>query len=83
MKGLEAEHFSLGLQVEEPVGSLEESAAAGVGEREDLVQDFSEEAVAIHVLSLWHRDALVVVQLLEPDLFGDEEELFDVDVGVY
>lgn len=53
-----------------------------MSQHQDLIQDLSKETVAVYILSLRHRDALIVVQLFESNFFCDEEELFDIDVGV-
>ena len=66
----------------ESIGSLQKGAFIGLSEFNDLVEELSEEGIAVFVLSSWKGYALVVVQLLVSDLFGHHVEFLHIGVGV-
>jgi hypothetical protein len=61
MKSFECKDFFFALEAEEAISSLEEGALAWMGQFDDLVEEFSEEGVAILVLACGHGDGFIVV----------------------
>ena len=61
---------------------MKEGAPAWMGKKNNFVQNFSKEAVTVSVLSLWHRNNLIIVQLLKSCFFGNEIQFFNIYIGV-
>ncbi len=83
VQGLESKDFLFLVQVVETKSGLYEDSFFGIGEGNDLIEQKSEERVAILVLEPGHRYVLIIVQLLIPDLLEDVVGLFDVCITVY
>ena len=64
VEGFKSEDFFFLFQVIKAKGRLNEDGAFGTGKGDDLVQEISEEGVAVLVLESGHWDVVVVVEFL-------------------
>ena len=62
---------------------MQKCALAGKGQIDDFIQQFSKESVAIFVLSFWHGDTLIIVQLLVPNFSCRHIKFFHICVCIH
>lgn len=67
---LEGEDFFLLFQAVKAIGSEKESTPVGVRQLDELVQQFPEKGVAVFILAFRQGNALIIVELLIPHVFG-------------